>query len=374
MKIKAWLFTGLALSTLVIILATVKYLEISAGMAYASAMPEYSETVETVKADSAEYTKTVEVIGNIVVPHHVVLRNESSGVVASVNFDSGDSVKQGDIIIQLDVDAELANIRSATARETLAQSIYNRSQKLRHSEAISQEQLDKAVAELAVIKAEIEVLKDKIRKKTIKAPFDGRLGIHTAKIGAFLDSNSKVVSVSGDTGFVWVDFYVPQPYSKLAVSSQVTISAMNSRGNDVMQAVILAANDAVNASVRSRLYRAKLPISSMVLDTNTAVTVSVPVNKVAEVFTVPNQAVLSDQNGQYVYLVVAEADGKGYRAKYQPIEVLASDAITTMVSQGLDSDDVIASAGAFKLFEGVLVNVQQAGKLISANKTSMGVH
>lgn len=374
MKIKAWLFTGLALSTLVIILATVKYLEISAGMAYASAMPEYSETVETVKADSAEYTKTVEVIGNIVVPHHVVLRNESSGVVASVNFDSGDSVKQGDIIIQLDVDAELANIRSATARETLAQSIYNRSQKLRHSEAISQEQFDKAVAELAVIKAEIEVLKDKIRKKTIKAPFDGRLGIHTAKIGAFLGSNTQVVSVSGDTGFVWVDFYVPQSYSKLAVSSQVTISAMNSRGNDGMQAVILAANDAVNASVRSRLYRAKLPISSMVLDTNTAVTVSVPVNKVSQVVTVPNQAVLSDQNGQYVYLVVAEADGKGYRAKYQPIEVLASDAITTMVSQGLDSDDVIASAGAFKLFEGVLVNVQQAGKLISANKTSMGVH
>lgn len=374
MKIKAWLFTGLALSTLVIILATVKYIEISAGMAYASAMPEYSETVETVKADSAEYTKTVEVIGNIVVPHHVVLRNESSGVVASVNFDSGDSVKQGDIIIQLDVDAELANIRSATARETLAQSIYNRSQKLRHSEAISQEQLDKAVAELAVIKAEIEVLKDKIRKKTIKAPFDGRLGIHTAKIGAFLGSNTQVVSVSGDKGFVWVDFYVPQSYSKLAVSSQVTISAMNSRGNDGMQAVILAANDAVNASVRSRLYRAKLPISSMVLDTNTAVTVSVPVNKVSQVVTVPNQAVLSDQNGQYVYLVVAEADGKGYRAKYQPIEVLASDAITTMVSQGLDSDDVIASAGAFKLFEGVLVNVQQAGKLISANKTSMGVH
>lgn len=374
MKIKAWLFTGLALSTLVIILATVKYLEISAGMAYASAMPEYSETVETVKADSAEYTKTVEVIGNIVVPHHVVLRNESSGVVASVNFDSGDSVKQGDIIIQLDVDAELANIRSATARETLAQSIYNRSQKLRHSEAISQEQLDKAVVELVVIKAEIEVLKDKIRKKTIKAPFDGRLGIHTAKIGAFLGSNTQVVSVSGDKGFVWVDFYVPQPYPKLAVSSQVTISAMNSRGNDGMQAVILAANDAVNASVRSRLYRAKLPISSMVLDTNTAVTVSVPVNKVSQVVTVPNQAVLSDQNGQYVYLVVAEADGKGYRAKYQPIEVLASDAITTMVSQGLDSDDVIASAGAFKLFEGVLVNVQQAGKLISANKTSMGVH
>ena len=369
MKKKAWLFTGVTCSTLIAVLAAVKFIEISSAMAQVRAMPEYSETVETVQADSIVYARTVEVIGNTVVPNHVVLRNESSGVIARVNFESGQRVKRGDVIMQLDVAAELANIQSAQARETLAQSIYNRTLKLRNTEAVSQEQLDKAVAELAVIRAVIQVLNDQVRKKTIKAPFDGMLGIHTAKIGAFLDSNTEVDSVSGDKGFVWVDFYVPQSYPKLTVNSQVSISTINTSHKEAKPALVLAVNDAVNASVRSRLYRAKLTLSAVELDANTAVTVTVPVNKPAQVLTLPNQAVLSDQNGQYVYLLLAEGDN--YRAKYQPVKVLASDASTTMVSQGLSPNDVIAATGAFKLFEGLLVNVQRADDFVAVNETAM---
>lgn len=372
MKKKAWGITGLACGSLIALLAGIKYAEISSAAAYANAMPEYSETVETVKADVREYSKLIKVLGNTIIPNHIILQNEVSGVVAKVYRTSGAVVKTGDVIIQLNITAENAKINSAETREKLALSIYDRARQLREKDAISQEQFDQSYADLVVIKSEIEVLKDTIRKKTIKAPFDGVIGIHTAKIGSFMESNTQVVSISGDMGYVWIDFYVPQFYPKLALGNEVKISRVaQAESKDILAATISAIDDAVTVGMRSRKYRAQIESSLYGLDANTAVSVAVPVSEDIRVLVIPNIAVLSDLNGKYVYTLVSDELGKSLRAKRQYVQVLASDANNTMISEGITVNDIIAETGAFKLFEGVLVNtIEKKMASTSSNNSS----
>lgn len=356
MKNRAWGVTGIACVSLIVFLAGIKYFEISSAIAFVNAMPEHSETVRIVTPVMDVYSKSIQVLGNTVVPNHVVLQNEISGIVAKVNRQSGAILKQDDIVIQLETRTEEAQIASAKARKKLAQSIYDRAKQLQANDAISQEQFDQAYADLVVIKSEIDVLKDTIRQKTIKAPFDGVLGIHTAKIGAFLNSNTEVVSITGDSGFVWVDFYVPQFYPKLAIGSEVKINGLNNM-NETTLGEVIAVDDAVTASIRSRQYRAQVEQSLASLDANTAVTLDVSVSESTHVSVVPSIAVLSDSYGKYVYLINADESGQVFRAKRQDVKVLSVDAYQTMIAEGLSEGDLIAAEGAFKLFEGVLVNI-----------------
>lgn len=358
MKVKAWGITALVCVSLIASLAGIKYFEFSSAMAYVNAMPEHSETVEAVNAEVKSYAKSIQVLGNTLVPNHVTLQNEVAGIVTKVSRQSGEHISKGDIIIQLDIATETANLKSAIAREKLAQSIYKRSQQLKARNAISQEAYDQAYADLVVVKAGIDVLKDSIRKKTIKAPFNGVLGIHSIKLGSYLDRNTPIVSMSGDEGYVWVDFYVPQFYQKLSVGESVDINIIdNSHASSIAVGHVIAIDDAVTAGIRSRKYRAKITTSGFSLDENTAVALDVPATKVQQVFVVPNISVLSDLGGHYVYVLESSSEGGALRAKRKNVDVISMGADQTMIRSGITENDLIAAPGAFKLFEGVLVNV-----------------
>jgi membrane fusion protein (multidrug efflux system) len=363
MKFKVWVGTVVGCLVIILILGFIKWSEITSAVEFAQSMPEYSETVEAVEVTSIRYKELTTVIGEIVVPDHVVLQNELSGVVKKVNFLSGEKVKKGDAIVELDVSAEIAKINSALAREKLATSIYKRTKELRASNAVSLEQLEKSFADLAVIKSEIHVLNSIVRQKNIKAPFNGTIGIHSIKVGEYLDPNTKIVSITGQQSYVWVDFFVPQFYQKLQLNSEITLSGINANSDKShSSAKIIAIDDAITSNIRSRKYRAKVDISSTQLNANTAVEVSVPTTPEQIAIVVPHISVLRDMGGNYVYKLIKDDTGK-VRAHRQPVEILSTNAKQSFVGSGLIEGDIVAAPGAYKLFEGILVNITPANNI-----------
>lgn len=371
MKFKVWLSTVVGCLVIIIILGFIKWSEIASAVEFAESMPEYSETVEAVEVTSIKYTEQTTLIGEIVVPNHVVLQNELSGVVKKVNFLSGEPVKKGDVIVELDVSAEIAKISSALAREKLAASIYNRTKELRASNAVSLEQLEKAFADLAVIQSEIHVLNSIVDQKSITAPFDGNLGIHSIKMGEYLDPNTKVVSITGQQNYVWVDFFVPQFYQKLQLNSEITLWGINANSaKSPSLAKIIAIDDAITSEIRSRKYRAKVDVSSTLLNANTAVEVSVPTTPEQIAIAVPHISVLRDLGGNYVYKLIEDDTGK-VRAHRQAVEIVSTNTEQSFVGSGLIEGDIIAAPGAYKLFEGILVNIFPKNNISDiANKNS----
>ncbi len=342
------------------VLATYKVMEIQSSIAAAEAYPEQSETVETAIVMPAEYTQTIAVIGEIVAPQRLDLTNEIGGEITAVNFRSGDLVRKGQLLVQLDIAVEKANLEAAKARAEVTRLVHDRISKLLETRVATQDQLDKAKADLTAAQAEISVLERTIEKKTLRSPFDGRAGLHNFEVGQYLPDNTLIASLIGDTADMWVDFQMPQFYPQLPVGATVAVTTI---GNDTVgvagntTATVIAENTVLNANNRSRGYRASIVNDAQRYVPSTVVQLQVPIAEPEALLQVPALAVQNDPLGQYVF--VLRQDGNAFRASRQQVQVKLIENERALIASGggLAQGTQVAAAGAFKLYEGILVHV-----------------
>ena len=361
--LKRWLVTVAACLLVFSALAGFKISEIITAIQAQESRPEYFETVEVATTEAVDYVPSVKTIGVTVAPQQVTLRNELPGYVTDVNFTSGALVKQGQVIIQLDVSEQQANLESARARADLAQIVYDRDVELRESNAVSQEAVDRSRAELNVLKAEIGAITSVINRKTIRAPFDGVIGIHQFEPGQYLEPNTVITTVVADSEAMWIDFSVPQFYGELDVGTVIRARlarAQGAVGDAYFEGRIIAGDSFISTGARSRLYRALVTGDHPMLLHNASVEIEVPIGERRNLMAVPTRAVQSNLQGQYVYVLDREeSEGDGaYRARPLPVTIEVEKGDTAYVSGELQAEEVIATTGAFKLLPGVLVHAK----------------
>ncbi len=360
MNFKKWLFAIVGCAIVLGALAAWKIMDIRSAIATGKAYPEQIETVEAGTVTTAKFTPTISVMGEIVAPQRLDLRNEIAGVITAVNFHSGDRVRAGQLLIQLDVAVEKANLEGAKAKAELTRVVHARIVKLVESKVATAGELDKAQADLAAARADIAVLERTIEKKTLHAPFNGRAGLHNFEVGQFLPANTLVASLIGDTANMWVDFQMPQFYPQLPAGTQVSLVTIGNDNNAVpVTASVIAENTVLNANNRSRAYRASIANDSQRYIPYTVVQLAVPTAAPQTLLQVPAIAVLNDPLGQYVYILHDGGPGQGLRAARQQVQVKLMEADRALIeSTGLKSGDLIAVAGAFKLYQGILVKTR----------------
>lgn len=360
MSFVKWIFTVAACLLVLGGLSWYKFAEISAGMALAAAYPEQSETVEVAEVTAINYRPELTVIGEVVAPQRLDLRNEIAGEIAAVNFTSGAAIAEGQILIQLDTTVEAANLRAAQARVELARSVFDRNKELFDSGVSNADQIDRAQADLTTSLAAIDVLERTIEQMTLRAPFHGRAGLHTFEVGQYLPDNTLITNLVGNTDFMWVDFQLPQFYQQLSSGTELEVATIDNDENaQRISAIIVAENTILNSSSRSRSYRARIPASPTRYAANTMVNVRVPTGASERLLRVPAVAIQSDPLGQFVFLLEEDNDNQGYRARQQRVTVRAVTGGYALLENDstLAEGDRIAAAGAFKLLEGMLVFV-----------------
>ena len=365
---KRWIITVLACLALVSAFAIYKYFEIRSAIESVAAQPEYFEVVEVFTAQEVDHTPTVKTLGVAIAPKQVTLRNELPGYISAVNFRSGAYVEQGQVIIQLDVSEQQANLESAKARAELAQLIYDRDADLRKSNAVSQESVDRSRSELNVVKAEIEAIRSIINRKTIRAPFNGVIGIHQFEPGQYLQVNTEITTLVGRSDQMWIDFAVPQFYGELRVGTMVRARVVRSQTADedpFFEATVIAGNSSISTDARSRLYRATVRTENLQLLHNASVEVEVPVGTQRALIAVPSTAVQSNVEGQFVFALDPEADEQSYRARRLAVSIQGEQGDLVYVSGALQANTIVAASGAFKLREGVLVHAKTRPVLTS---------
>lgn len=365
MNVKRWIKTLSACAVVFVALASFKVMEIRAAIAFGESFPEHSEAVESIHVGLMPFVETISVIGDTLAPQQVELRSEIPGRIAKVGFDSGSFVKKGQLLLQQDIGEEQARLDSADARLVLATSVYRRVGNLRRTNAVSQEQLDRALADLATIKADIAELNSTINKKTIRAPFDGVTGIHQFEVGQFLLDNVAVTTLVGEQNYLWVDFQLPQFYPSLANGTQVKISkiqrkrpASGESAYDWADGQVIARSSVATSINRSFKYRAKVASEGLRDIINAGVVVEVPIAPEQTLRAVPSMSVLQDHLGEYVYLLTPDERGIGYRAQRQQVTAINRQGDWTLITEGLEENQLVAADGAFKLYPGLLVRTQ----------------
>ncbi len=171
-------------------LAAWKYDAIQEGQAASAKQPEPMETVTVAVAKEIEHRQSTTSIGTVLALRSITLKNELAGTVREVRLTPGQIVESGTLLVALDVSVEEAELKAQEAQAALAKTVLDRRQNLNHEMATTQEEVDRARADLDVARAQIARTKAIIARKTIRAPFRARVGIADVHPGQYLNEGT----------------------------------------------------------------------------------------------------------------------------------------------------------------------------------------
>ena len=185
MKKKIFL-TILGLLILVGGISGIKALQIKKMIDNGKKMVLPPEVVTVAVVQKSSWESTLNSVGSLVAVQGVTVAAELPGKVVHISFEPGAKVNAGDMLVKQDTTTEEAQLRSAEAQVMLAQNNYNRIDQLLARNAISRSEFDNVDAQLKANKAQADAIRTAIAKKTIHAPFSGRLGIRLVNLGEIL--------------------------------------------------------------------------------------------------------------------------------------------------------------------------------------------
>lgn len=319
-------------------------------------------TVSTAKVEKQQWFPVINAIGTLAPIQGVTLSAELEGAIVSIAAANGASVKKGDLLIELDTSVERAQLAAAEARTDLTRLQVNRARSLRKNDTISQADLDSAVAQYAQSQADLAALQANIDKKSIRAPFDGRVGIRLVNEGQFVSRGTPLIPLQ-KLDMMFVDFFVPQrqtPHIEAGQAVNITVDAFP---DQVFTAEVSAVNPQVDVMTRNVAVQATLPNQGEVLRSGMFVQVEVVLPTPENVVVVPATAISYASYGNSVFVVenVKGPDGSEYLGvRQQPIKLGRTRGDQIAVIEGLNGDEEVVSAGVFKLRNSMPIRVNNA--------------
>ena len=312
------------------------------------------QTVSTVEATTSDWQPQLAAVGSLRAVNGADLSLEVSGVVASLNFNSGDDVAAGATLMQLRDDDDVAHLHSLEASAALAQITFDRDQKQVKINAISQSQFDTDAANLKNAQALVAEQQAVVDKKTLVAPFAGHLGIRQVDIGQYLNAGTVIVTLQA-LDPIFVDFYMPQQaLDQIAVGQDIT-AAVDTYPGATFAGKIAAINPKIDANSRNVQIRAQLANPDHKLMPGMYATVNIAVGQTQSFVTLPQTTVTYNPYGSTVFLVQQSKAENG-----QDQLIAHQTFITTgqtrgdqvAVTKGVNAGDTVVSAGQLKLRNG----------------------
>ncbi|MES1207514.1 MAG: efflux RND transporter periplasmic adaptor subunit [Pseudomonadota bacterium] len=386
------------------VLGGTKFAQISSlirfGKAAQAAGPP-PEAVGTAVAKGGEWESVLEAVGSVAAGRGVTISNEIPGVVRAIRFESGAKVRAGQVLVELDAGVERAQLASLRAREDLAATTATRTRKLEAGGASTKAQLDTDEAQLKTVSADARALQAQIDKKTLRAPFAGKLGIRAVNLGQYLNPGTPI-TVLESLDAVYIDFTVPQQQvARVPVGTPIRIVLPGAQPPQTLVGKVAAIDpnaDAVTRAVRLRASvqedpqgatgtkvggkaggkikhdsKADSKAADSKLRPGMFVNVSIVLPERANVVFVPATAVMRAPYGNSVYIIENHKDDKGHPvngpdgkpgkvARQQFVRVGVTRGDFVAIEEGVTAGQEVVMLGAFKLRNGapVMVNNQNS--------------
>jgi membrane fusion protein (multidrug efflux system) len=318
--------------------------------------------VATGKATLADWQPRQIASGSVRAVKGADMSAEIGGIVDEIDFESGQIVQAGAVLLRLRPNDDEAKLQQLQANADLAAITLARDQRQLAAKAIAQATVDTDIANLKVARAQVAAQQALIAEKTVKAPFTGRLGLRQVDVGQYLSPGTAIVTLQ-QIDPMFVDFYLPQQaLSTLKTGEPVEVTSDAWPGR-TFNGTLTSLNARIDPDNRMIQVRATVPNPDGTLVPGMYVTASVASGAARKLVTVPNMAVAYNPYGTLVYVVRPEKDkqGKEVLVAHQQF-VTTGDARGDRVSilKGLKDGDVIVTAGQLKLHNGSVIEVNNA--------------
>ncbi len=313
-------------------------------------------TVTATKVGYEPWQPQLHAVSSLRAVRGVEVTTELPGLVRSVYFKSGDEVAAGAVLAELSSDSDVALLHSLQAQAELARITLERTRAQFEARAVSQAQLDRDAATFDSTQAQVAQQAALVSKKTLRAPFAGRLGIGKVNPGQYLNPAESLVTLQAIDP-IYADFFLPQQeLQKISVGLPLTLTT------DAIKSAAFAGNiTAVDAKVavetRNVQVEATLANAGKQLLPGMFGRVSVDIGTPQRYLTLPLTAITYNPYGSTVF-IVKESDKKG--DKGEPVRVARQVFVRTGLTRGdqvaivagLEPGAEVVTSGGFKLKNG----------------------
>lgn len=334
--------------------------------------------VTSVTVKNSNWKKTISAVGHISADQQVNITPQLSGQVRSISFKSGDIVKQGSILVQLDDRLLQANKKTNMANLKLSKIEYQRQLKLLKTNSTSQDSVDTAAATLATSQADVEYIKTQIDFMQVKAPFSGKVGIRKVNKGDYIQPGTTIVELQNLTE-QYIDFSIPEiQLANVKIGQRVTFTTDTYNGQNFV-AHIVAIQPSVDSQSHNLDIRAKVEQSAKLNKVSfiSGMYVEAIIDTALEVslIPVPNIAITYSLYGDSVYVLkadskVASTNHKGlfeYRIERRAITTADEHNAWVGVTSGLAAGEQVITSNTQSLKDGATVLVNNSRSINQAS-------
>ena len=339
-------------------LGGIKFLQIRKLVESGKSFTMPPETVSSVVAHEEKWQDTLSAISSITAEQGVNVSAEIAGVMREIAFESGAAVTNGALLVRLDTSSEEAQLRALDAQVELAKVNLERTKQLRSGNTVSQSELDTAEATLKQNQGNADAIRATIAKKTIRAPFGGRLGIRLVNLGEYLDTGKPIVSLQSLQP-MHADFSLPQQSLAQVKTGMRVRLVTDTFKNAHFEGSLTAITPEIDVTTRSVRLRATFENAEGLLRPGMFAKVEVLLPNQRNVLVVPATSILSAPFGDSVYVIEKREAGTngpaGLFLRQQFIRTGGGRGDFISVESGLKPGEKIVSAGLFKLRNGISV-------------------
>ena len=345
----------------------------------ASAPKPFPQTVTTIKVASQEWQPTLAAVGSVVPVRGVDVTTEIAGLVREIHFKSGQDVKKGDVLVELNADSDKAQLAALEAAAELSATVLKRDKAQFDAQAIAQAQVDSDAADLKSKRALADQQRAIIDKKTIRAPFSGKLGITAVNPGQYINPGDKIVTLQ-TIDPIYVDFNLPQKeVGNLAVGQVVNVTTDGFPGVQ-FPGKITAISPKVDTTTRNVVVEATFPNPKRQMLPGMFANAAVDVGDKKHYLTLPQTAITYNPYGSTVFVVQtadeaaaaakaasapAPAASSGYFAQQAFVTTGETRGDQVAILSGLKEGQTVVSSGQVKLKNGTWITIDN--KIIPAN-------
>jgi len=343
-------------------LGFVKFKQIQSAIAQGAAFQPPPEAVTTIVAKEEAWPATLNAIGTLAAVQGVTVSTDLPGTIDRILFESGQFVRQGEVLAQLDTRQERAQLAAIETQRDLARLNYDRMKGLLTERVISQAEYDRAVTDQKHSDAQVAEIQTVIDRKTIRAPFSGVLGIRQANRGQYLGAGDPIVLLQS-LNPIYVNFGVPQhEAAHLRVGRTVRLT-VNDLGGAGAAGRITAIDAIVDESTRNVQVQATVQNADGRLRPGMFVQTEVSIGEGRNVITLPAPAISYAPYGDSVFIVsdLKNPNGQTYRGvRQQFVKLGGSRGDQVAIVEGINPGDEVVTSGVFKLRNGAAVQINNS--------------
>ncbi|MDA8088105.1 MAG: efflux RND transporter periplasmic adaptor subunit [Nitrospiraceae bacterium] len=316
--------------------------------------------VSAMRARYLSWQPEVKAVGSLRAVRGVDVTSEIAGLVSRVYFKSGQDAWKNRVLVQLNADSDIALLHSLEAAAQLARTVYERDKKQFAVQAVSRATLDADAADLKGKTAQVRQQRAIVEKKTIRAPFAGRLGISTVNPGQYINPGDKIVTLQA-LDRLYADFYLPQQQLSKLRPGQEVLADTDAYPGLTFRGRITSINPQVDPSTRNAEIEAEFANPGRRLLPGMYAVIDVRAGAVRRYLTLPQTAITYNPYGETVFVVAEEGKGPDGR----PILVARQVFVTTggtrgdqvAIVSGITEGQLVVTSGQLKLKNGSRVAI-----------------